>query len=97
MMNAIESCMIHGSDHWFIKPSIWNKIDKDFQQEILDSINDDGYNIADDFKMTILNDLKQTYFDLANKEVSIPNDVAELIETEKEKSTSKKPAPNTIY
>ena len=40
--------------------------------------------------MTIFNDLKQTYFDLADKEVSIPDDVAELIKAEKEKSTLKK-------
>lgn len=87
MMNAIESCMIHGSDHWFIKPSIWNRINVDSQQKILDSINDDKYNIADKFEMTIFNDLKQTYFDLADKEASIPDDVAELIKAEKEKST----------
>lgn len=90
MMNAIESCMIHGSDHWFIKPSIWNRINEESQQKILDSINDDKYNIANKFKMTIFNDLKQTYFDLADKEVTIPDDVAELIRAEKEKSTVKK-------
>ncbi|HXH99212.1 MAG TPA: hypothetical protein VNI52_03010 [Sphingobacteriaceae bacterium] len=89
MMNAIENCMIHGSDHWFIKPSVWNKIDQDSRQRILDSINDDKYNIANKFGMTILNDLKQKYFDLADKAVSIPNDVAELIIAEKEKSTLK--------
>ena len=89
-MNAIESCIIHGSDHWFIKPSIWNRINEDSQQRILDSINDDKYNIANKFKMTIFNDLKQTYFDLADKEVTIPDDVAELIRGEKEKSTLKK-------
>lgn len=87
MINAIESCMIHGSDHWFIKPSVWNRINEDFQQKILDSINDDKNNISDKFEMTIFNDLKQTYFDLADKQVSIPNDVAELIRVEKEKST----------
>lgn len=89
MMNAIESCMIHGSDHWFIKPSVWNKIDQDSRQRILDSIIDDKYNIANKFGMTILNDLKQKYFDLADKAVSIPNDAAELIIAEKEKSTLK--------
>lgn len=89
MMCIIESCLIHGSDHWFIKPSVWNKIKPDLQQKILDSINDDKYSIADGFEMTILNDLKQTYFDLAEKQVKIPNDVAELIATEKEKLSTK--------
>jgi hypothetical protein len=89
MMCVVESCLIHGSDHWFIKPSVWNKIKPDLQQKILDSINDDKYSIADDFEMTILNDLKQTYFDLAEKQVNIPNDVAELIATEKEKLSTK--------
>jgi hypothetical protein len=87
MMCVIESCMIHGSDHWFIKPSIWDKIKPDLQQKILDSINDNKYCIADDFEMTILNDLKQVYFDLADKQTEIPSDVAQLIATEKKKST----------
>lgn len=87
IMCVIESCMIHGSDHWFIKPSIWNKIKPDSQQKILDSINDDKFCIADNFEMTILNDLKQIYFDLAENQTEIPNDVMELIISEKTKST----------
>jgi len=93
MMNAIESCMIHGSDHWFIKPSVWNRIDTEFQQEILNSIFDDKYDIADKFEMTIFNDLKQAYFDLAENEIILPDDVADLIKVEKEKLTFKKNCP----
>lgn len=87
MMCAIESCMIHGSDHWFIKPSVWKKIKLDSQQKILDAINDDRYCIADDFEMTILNDLKQVYFDLEINKTDIPTNVLELISIEKKKST----------
>jgi hypothetical protein len=89
MFTVIESCIIHGSDHWFIKPSVWNEIELEFKKKILDSINDEKFCIADEFRMTILNNLKQNYFDLADKQLNIPIDVAQLIAVEKEKSTMK--------
>jgi len=89
MFCVIESCIIHGTDHWFIKPSVWNEIKPDLQRKILNSINDNKYCIADSFQMTIFNELKQTYFDLADKQPNIPSDVAQLITFEKEKSTMK--------
>lgn len=43
--------------------------------------------------MTIFNDLKQAYFDLAENEIILPDDIADLIKVEKEKLTFKKNCP----
>lgn len=44
-LNAIESWMTNGSDHWFIRPSVWQSLPTERQQRILDAISDDGYPI----------------------------------------------------
>lgn len=58
IVGAIESWMIHGSDHWFIKPSIWNKINTHTQQKILEDIWDTKKNIGDIYGHSIFSDLK---------------------------------------
>jgi len=39
-VNMVESWMIHGSDHWFIKPSVWDKIQRQFKNEMINDIYD---------------------------------------------------------
>lgn len=58
LINLVESWMIHGSDHWFLKPSIWEKIDKVNQEVIINSIWDTDHNIGSEFHKSIFNDLK---------------------------------------
>ena len=80
--------MIHGSDHWFIKPSVWNKIDINYQKIILERIMDDKYNIGHDFDLTIFNDVKAETIDLMEQHYSDLNQqLIELLNQEKKKKT----------
>ncbi len=58
VINNIESWMIHGTDHWFIKPSVWNKIKPEKQQRMLNDIRDLSKNIGDTYELDIFNDIK---------------------------------------
>ncbi|MDD2285526.1 MAG: hypothetical protein PHQ11_09035 [Paludibacter sp.] len=61
IISLIENWMIHGSDHWFIKPSTWEKIDNSYQKQILESIMNDRYNIGHEFDLTIFNEIKMEF------------------------------------
>jgi hypothetical protein len=37
LLNMIESWMIHGTDHWFVRPSIWASIPRHRQRAILEA------------------------------------------------------------
>lgn len=89
IVSLIENWMIHGSDHWFIKPSIWEKIDKNFQNEILETIMDDKYNIGNEFGLTIFNDLKMESINLMEDNYNqLDGFLIELLNKEKSKITS---------
>jgi hypothetical protein len=58
IISLIERWMIHGSDHWFINPSTWNKIDTKRQDLILEIILDESRNIGHDFEYSIFDDIR---------------------------------------
>ena len=58
-INMIETWMIRGTDHWFIKPSIWNNIEQTRKDKILSDINDLRYNIGTPYTITIFDELKK--------------------------------------
>jgi hypothetical protein len=64
-VNMVESWMLHGSDHWFIKPSVWDKIQPQFKKDILNDIWDFSKNIGHKYKYSILNDVKRLFLDIA--------------------------------
>lgn len=59
VINAIESWMVYGTDHWFIQPSVWNKLPKVIKQEIENDLWDLDKNIGFRYKHTIFSDLKK--------------------------------------
>ncbi len=59
IINMIESWMMYGSDHWFIKPSIWEKITAENQKVIVSDIMDPSKRISSFYPKTIFNDFKR--------------------------------------
>jgi len=57
-LTMIETWMVRGTDHWFIKPSIWQKISRKSQKTILQDFRDLSYNIGTPYLITIFQDLK---------------------------------------
>nr|WP_298924643.1 hypothetical protein [uncultured Allomuricauda sp.] len=87
-VSMVECWMIHGSDHWFLSPSVWNKIDKKKQTEIIDRIMDINYNIGIEFNMTIFNDLKSESIKLMDDHYEeLKEHHIKLLEKEKRKIT----------
>jgi len=58
ILNIIESWMIHGSDHWFLKESIWDSINVKTQNLILERLKDNNYNIGDLLDYSIFNNVR---------------------------------------
>lgn len=88
-VNMVESWMLHGSDHWFIKPSVWDKIQPQFKEKILNDIWDFSKNIGHKYKYSILNDVKRLFLDIADKSdtQNIHPDLKQLLQEEKNKLT----------
>ncbi len=59
IINMIESWMVYGSDHWFLKPSIWEKMTLENQIEFRKEIMNTGSNIASNYKKTVFNTFKR--------------------------------------
>lgn len=59
IVNNIETWMTYGTDHWFIKPSVWNRLLPEKSREILNAIWDTNKNIGNNFEGEIFSDLKK--------------------------------------
>jgi len=80
--------MIHGSDHWFIKPSVWNCISKESQSKILNEILNYDFNVGKELSLTIFNEIKLDI--IRNMELNyskLSPDAIELVRMEKGKIT----------
>jgi hypothetical protein len=88
-VSMVENWMIHGSDHWFIKPSIWNSIEPGLQHEILNKILNDKFNISDELDYSIFKDIKSESIDLMEKNYStLTEPLIHLLNKEKAKLIS---------
>lgn len=38
MLNLVEGWMVHGTDHWFIRPSVWDALPSSRKRQILDGL-----------------------------------------------------------
>lgn len=78
IINMIETWMIYHSDHWFIKPSVWENIKEDKQNKILQDIFDVDKEVKVEYEYTIFNDLKRkivnNYIE-ANKKDLVENEL----------------------
>jgi len=66
-ISLIERWMVHGSDNWYIKPSVWNLLDENRKKYIISSIQSISYGIGSEFKHSILDELRKEYLELAVK------------------------------
>lgn len=86
ILSLIESWMVHGSDHWFIKPSEWAKIDLNRRNRILADIYDLSKNIGHDYPLSIFDDLRKKAIKLLDDNFDKLNKpLVELLEREREK------------
>jgi hypothetical protein len=58
-LNAMESWIVNGSDHWFIRPSAWDSIPATRQKKILDQIARDDDNIGSFLSFSIFDDARR--------------------------------------
>ena len=87
-INMIEAWMVHGSDHWFIKPSIWNKIKLSHQQKIFKDMFDKSRNIGQPYELSIFNDARRAVIEsLKTNFDKLSDSQKEVIKAEESKLT----------
>jgi len=59
LLVMIEGWMLHGSDHWFLKPSVWDKITREMQSNIIKAIESVEKNVGHFCEFSIFNELRQ--------------------------------------
>lgn len=92
LLNAIESFMIYGSDHWFIRPSYWDSFPKEKQTKILTDILKTKDNIFKEYPISIFDDVREqliTYFEKNNSNKKISDEVLAFLNNEKSKINRK--------
>lgn len=88
LINRVEYWMIFNTNHWFLKPSIWKKINDSDKKEILDSILNGSQNIGGEYGKTIFNEIKLKAIKIIeNQNKELPDSHVKFIEKEKKKIT----------
>lgn len=72
MLNLVEGWMVHGTDHWFIRPSVWEALPSSRKRQILDGLGStdgapgisDTPSIFDDLRLMALQALEPQLRDL---------------------------------
>lgn len=87
ILNMIESYMIHGSDHWFIAPSVWNELPPEKQKIILNDILVTDKSFLDQFPLSIFDSIRSQFIkQLENQQKwAFQKNIQNLIEHEKKK------------
>lgn len=60
-LSMVESWMINGSDQWYLRPSVWNKLGKHRQDLILAEISDCARNIREEAEHAIFDDVRLNF------------------------------------
>ena len=88
IINLVEAWMVHGSDHWFLRPSVWQKINPYYQNKIMTDIFDESRTIGRLYEITIFNDLKRQIMDMLKDNFdNLNDDQKKMIVLEKAKLT----------
>lgn len=87
VLSMIESFMIHGSDHWFITPSIWNNLSKEKQGIILTDLLHTQRTFLDQFPLSIFDDIRASFVVQLENQNSLcySDNISTLINQEKKK------------
>jgi hypothetical protein len=72
LIGAIESWMVHGTDHWFLSPQVWDEVAVPHRQRILDDIQDRAPGIATPYGSTIFNRLKGDWMRTLEADATVP-------------------------
>ena len=59
LLSMIESWMINGTDQWYLKPSVWEKLGMERQEAILQSITDCKQSIYEETELSIFDDVRR--------------------------------------
>jgi hypothetical protein len=89
MLDLVEGWMTHGTDHWFIRPSLWHNLAPERQSRIVGDLQSlDGVPSADPAE-PIFDDLRRTFLqalrDQAEQEHSSNPTLLRLMEQEEAK------------
>lgn len=68
MLVAVESWMIHVTDHWYIKPSIWDRIPKNRRRKILNDILNTKYGLFDKYNISIFDQTRKHMLNIIDTE-----------------------------
>lgn len=67
VLNIIERWMIYGTDHWFLKPSIWNEIPNKRKELILTKMWDLRYNVGHNNDLSIFDSIRRSFIEIAKQ------------------------------
>ena len=87
LIAAVETWMIHGTDHWFVDPSVWARIVPSKAREILDDILDDAWNIGTRYEKTIFNELKRGILQRLAEKTHRPDETKRVVAEENRRVT----------
>ena len=65
-LNTMESWMVYGSDHWFIRPSAWEALPPGRRSAILEMVMSPDYNIGSEVPLSVLDGPRRTIIDYVN-------------------------------
>jgi len=63
LLSAIESWMIHGTDNWYLAPSVWDAITPQEQNAILHDILDESRSLSNVYDRNVFKVLRQQLID----------------------------------
>jgi hypothetical protein len=79
-LEMVETWMVHGSDHWFIQPSSWEKIPVGRRERILRDILSTDFGIAKPYERSILDEVRKAMLALPVTQTQSQTDRALEIE-----------------
>jgi hypothetical protein len=81
----IERWMVHGTDHWYMRPSAWNRIPIARQGAILNDIMDTSKNIGFEYQWSIFDELRREAIANARAIAPPPDGVEDYVAFEEAK------------
>lgn len=84
LLDRIETWMTRGSDHWFIRPSVWNAIPAHRQEKVIEALADTSVGIEAELPVSIFDDLRKSAI-ADQKAAGIPEHARAYLEQQEKK------------